>query len=129
MKVRVREDPIRAQALRASAQATLRKLEQSERHAFPSDTLVDYYSIIHKLFEAFAHEHGTRFRGEGAHYELIEFIADTHSFSLEERRFLQELREQRNRIAYEGEAVSAAFITQNEKRILALLRKVKTISA
>lgn len=129
MKLLTRPDSARAEALRISAAKTLERLENTERERFPSDTIVDYYGAMHKYLEAYAYERGIRFRGDGAHYELIEFVANEQNLPFTERRFLQELREQRNKIAYEGEEVTSAFLASREHDIKQLIKLVRNAHA
>jgi len=46
---------------------------------YPSNTLIDYYDIIHKLLEAITLKAGVKARGEGAHQELIDYVAKQHN--------------------------------------------------
>lgn len=125
MKLSTRPDVARAEALRASANATIERLSTVDQKRFPSDALVDYYGALHKYLEAYAYENGVRFRGDGAHYELIEYVAEERKLPLHEKRFLQELREQRNRVAYEGEEVTYAFLSSRKNDIERLIKKVR----
>ncbi len=110
-------DAQKAEALKNMAKISLERLEKTDLEEYPSNTLVDYYEIIHKLLEAIASKDGVKVKGEGAHQELIEYVAKEHSLSEQMRLFLQQLRDYRNRVSYEGFMISVKFIGSNKERI------------
>ncbi|MBU0979997.1 MAG: hypothetical protein KJ709_04295 [Nanoarchaeota archaeon] len=122
MMLKITSDGKRSESLRKMAETTLKRLNKTDKRAYPANTLTDYYDIIHKLMEAFAAIKGVKFRGEGAHQELIDFTSKELVFSEHDREFLQQMRSYRNRIHYEGFEVHANFIFLNEKRIRVLIR-------
>ena len=62
--------------------------------------------------------------GEGAHQELIDYTAKHHRFNEQTRQFLQQMREYRNRIAYEGFMVHKNFISLNKEKIMSIISKM-----
>lgn len=72
MITKIRPDKQKAESLRKMAEITLERLKKTDMEEYPSNTLLDYYDIIHKLMEAIALKEGTKIKGEGAHQELIE---------------------------------------------------------
>ncbi len=42
---------------------------------YPSNSLIDYYDVIHKLLEVLTISTGIKIKGEGAHQELIDYVA------------------------------------------------------
>ena len=113
----------RAKALRKMAESQLRRLEETPKQEYPSQTIVDYHDIMHKYCEAIASEEGINFRGERAHEELIDYVARKRTLPEASRRLLQDLRKNRNRVQYEGLAMTADFITNNESRIKNLIKQ------
>lgn len=114
MRINSSPDKSKADSLRKMAETTLKRLKETVMEKYPSNTLVDYYDIIHKLMEAITSEEGIKFSGEGAHHELITFICNKLRLNEE---FLQQLREYRNRISYEGFFIQPAYIRKNKDRI------------
>ena len=76
--------------------------------------------------EALAVKEGIKIKGEGAHQELIDYIAKKHGLDEQARQFLQQMREYRNRISYEGFMIHKNYIELNQdkiKEIIDLLSK------
>jgi uncharacterized protein YutE (UPF0331/DUF86 family) len=65
-----------------------------------------------------------KLKGEGAHQELIEHIVRTHKLEEHTRTFLQQMRDYRNRISYEGFMVHRNYIELNERRINEIIKKL-----
>ncbi len=124
MIIKITPDIQKAQALVKMAEITLERLEKTEISEYPSNTLVDYYDIIHKLLEAIALREGTKAKGEGAHQELIEYIVKYLKLDEQTRQFLQQLRDYRNRISYEGFMVQENFIITNQEKIKSIIEKL-----
>ena len=117
MKTKILPDKAKARSLLAMAKITLARLNETDKNKYPANTLTDYYDSLHKIMDAIASAEGTKFRGEGAHQELIDYICKTCQQNESTRIFLQELRDYRNRIAYEGFSVTSEYIKTNSKRI------------
>lgn len=123
---RVKQDRDKAQSLMKMAEITLERLEKTEMELYPSNTLLDLYDAIHRLIEAFTICEGIKIRGEGAHQELIDYIAKEH-INEETRQFLQEMREFRNRISYEGFIIHKNYIKLNRKKIQKIVESLSEI--
>ena len=117
MITNVTPDKEKAESLLKMAEITLERLKETDRIKYPSNTLVDYYDAIHKLMESLAVKEGIKAKGEGAHQELIDYIAKKHKLDENIRFFLQQMRDYRNRISYEGFMVSKNYIELNENKI------------
>lgn len=119
-----------AKSLLKSANTSHQRLKETNIKKYPSNTLIDYYDIIHKLLDALALTQNHKIKGEGAHQKLIEFIATTKTIDEKTRIFLQDLREYRNKINYEGYNIKKEYITENqeiiEKTILTLKKELET---
>ena len=85
-------DRQKADALREMAQTSLRRLDEIPSERYPSNTLTDYYEITHKLLEAATLIRGVKTSGEGAHRELINWVAKDNRLDEHTRLFLQQLR-------------------------------------
>jgi uncharacterized coiled-coil DUF342 family protein len=117
MRTRITPDREKANSLLAMAKTTLQRLKETDKNKYPANTLTDYYDSLHKIMDAIASIEGIKFRGEGAHQELIDYICKKHKQNESVRIFLQELRDYRNRIAYEGFAITKEYIKTNSEKI------------
>ena len=118
----VHPDKQKANSLQIMAETTLQRLAETNTAKYPSNTLIDYYDAIHKLLEALASVNGIKTKGDGAHQELIDYIAEQYSFSEQTRQFLQQMRDYRNRISYEGFIVPKNYILLNELKIKEVIK-------
>ncbi|MBI4154956.1 hypothetical protein HY498_02635 [Candidatus Woesearchaeota archaeon] len=67
---------------------------------------------------------GTKIKGDGAHQELIDYIYKKHKLEEQKRQFLQQLRDYRNRISYEGFNVNKEYVTNNQEFIKNLIDRL-----
>jgi hypothetical protein len=109
------------------AKITLERLKESNQEKYPSNTLIDYYDIIHKLSDALASLEGIKFKGDGAHIQLIEYVGSKY-LNTHETVFLQDMRDFRNRIHYEGFAVNSNYISSNVELIEKIILKLEKSS-
>ncbi len=124
MKRIVKKDLEKAKALQKMAKITLERLNSFDKLAYPSNTLEDYYNILHQLIETMSSKKGIKFSGDYAHKELIDWISKELKFTEQEKSLLQRIRNYRNRISYEGFSINPSFIEQNEKKILEIINKL-----
>ena len=124
MITKIKPDKQKSESLKKMAVVTLERLGKTEIEKYPSNTLLDYYDTIHKLMEALTLKGGIKLKGEGAHQELIDYIAKHHGFDEPTRQFLQRMRDYRNRIAYEGFMVHKNFILLNKEKIVSIINKM-----
>src|SRR3989344_4681436 len=117
MKMTIVPDKEKAGSLVEMAQMTLERLQETDQRKYPTNTLTDYYDSIHKLLEALSYIQGVKIKGEGAHQELIDYICKNYNLSEAQRIFLQELRDYRNRISYEGFKIGPLFLENNLQKI------------
>lgn len=125
MIIKITPDTQKSAALVTVAKITLERLEKTETELYPSNTLLDYYDIIHNLLEALTLKEGIKVKGEGAHQELIEYVVKHHGLNEQTRQFLQQLRDYRNRISYEGFMVNEQFIRTNTSRIRSIITELR----
>ncbi len=124
MITKVKPDKQKSALLKNMAEITLERLGKTDMEKYPSNTLLDYYDAIHKLMEALTSKEGIKIKGEGAHQELIDYTAKHHGFNEQMRQFLQQMRDYRNRIAYEGFMVHKNFILLNKEKIVSIISKM-----
>ncbi|OGJ19850.1 hypothetical protein A3K73_03720 [Candidatus Pacearchaeota archaeon RBG_13_36_9] len=121
MIMKIKPDYQKSKALIEMAKVTFERLNKTEIYKYPTNTLTDYYDILHKLMESLALVNGVKTKGEGAHQELIDYICKTYSFSESIRIFLQEMRDYRNRTSYEGFMVNQDYIKSNLNQIKSII--------
>jgi len=124
MIIRVKPDKQKAESLKKMAEITLDRLDKTDMEKYPSNTLLDYYDVIHKLIEALTINEGIKIKGEGAHQELIEYATKQQNISEQTRQFLQQMRDYRNRISYEGFIVHKNYIILNKEKIQTIIRNL-----
>lgn len=124
MIIKIQSNKQKARSLKEMAEITLKRLKEIDLKRYPTNTLTDYYDIIRKLIEALTSVEGIKVKGEGAHQEIIDYICKKYSFSESARQFLQELRDYRNRVSYEGFMVKSIYIESNCKRIEEIINKL-----
>ncbi|MFA5485302.1 MAG: hypothetical protein WC260_03585 [Candidatus Pacearchaeota archaeon] len=112
MKKKVSVDKNKSISLLDMAKITLERLNSFNKLKYPSNTLNDYYDVLHKLMESYTSLIGVKFIGDNAHKELIDFISKVF-FEDEDKIFLQNLRQFRNQIYYEGFNVSQDYLKRN----------------
>ena len=120
----IEPDRQKAKSLRDMAVITLDRLDKTDKEKYPSNTLVDYYEIIHKLLESLACIEGIKVRGEGAHSELIDIICSIFKLESNKREFMQEMRDYRNHISYEGFNIKAEYIKNRSGKIKEIIKEL-----
>ncbi len=121
MRLEIQPDKQKAKSLKRMAEITLERVSETDVNKYPSNVLVDYYDIIHKLLEAITLLEGTKVKGEGAHEELIEYVAKSYSLDEQARQLVQQMRDYRNRNSYEGFMINKNYVFLNEKKIKELI--------
>jgi hypothetical protein len=117
MKITTQPDLQKAQALIQMAQISYKRLQETNKEEYPSNSISDYYDIIHKLMEAVAAKKGIKFKEQGAHQQLINYLKEENIINEQTRILIQELREQRNRIQYEGYNIHKNYLIQQEQQL------------
>jgi uncharacterized coiled-coil DUF342 family protein len=125
MRRQITPDYKKAQYLRKLAETIFLRIKSTDKDIFGTIIVKDYYEVIHALAESFSLEKGVKFSGEGAHKELLNFVAQEKALPEKKRIFLQELREYRNRINYEGLELPKYFLNMPEKNIQEFIRILK----
>ena len=122
MITKIKPDKQKSESLRKMAEITLQRLNKTDMEEYPSNTLSDLYDIIHKLIEAITLRKGIKMRGEGAHQELIDYIAKQNEIDEQTRQFLQQMRDYRNRVSYEGFMIHKHYINMNKEKIQKIIK-------
>ena len=122
--MKVHPDRQKAISLRDMAKITLERLKKTNMIAYPTNTLTDYYDIIRKLMEALTSLDGVKIKGEGAHQKIIDYICEKYNLEESMRQFIQELRDHRNRVSYEGFIIKENYIGLNQQKIEKIIYKL-----
>ena len=122
MITRVNPDKQKSESLKKMAKITLERLGKTDMEQYPSNTLLDYYDAVHKLLEAQTLREGVKIRGEGAHQEIIDYLANQKKIDKQTRQFLQQMRDYRNRISYEGFTIHENYISLNKAKITRIIK-------
>lgn len=124
MIIETQPDKEKAKALRNIAKITLNRLSETDKTKYPSNSLTDYYDIIRKLLDALNILDGIKFKGEGAHIESINYACEKYKINDADKQLINDMREYRNRISYEGFNIKPSFIEQNYERIERLINRM-----
>ncbi|MFA6888490.1 MAG: hypothetical protein WC254_03260 [Candidatus Woesearchaeota archaeon] len=127
MKTKIQPDKQRAESLKQMAEITLQRLNETDCEKYPTNTLIDYYDSIHKLLEAITLKEGIKMRGDGAHQELIDYVTNLYKLDENTRQFLQQMRDYRNRISYEGFMIPKNYIVLNVEKIKKILQQLEEL--
>src|SRR3989339_647702 len=122
MITKIKPDKQKAESLKKMAEITLERLDNTDMGKYPSNTLLDYYDVAHKLMEAITLREGIKAKGEGAHQELIDYVAKQKKIDEHMRQFLQQMRDYRNRISYEGFMIHKNYIELNKAIIRGIIK-------
>ncbi len=122
MITKVKPDKQKSESLKKMAEVTLERLDNTNIGKYPSNTLLDYYDAVHKLMEALTLKEGIKVKGEGAHQELVDYIAKQQKIDEQMRQFLQQMRDYRNRISYEGFMIHKNYIDLNKEIIRRIIK-------
>ncbi len=124
MIIKIQVDKQKAKSLAEMSKITIDRLKETDILKFSTNTLTDYYDSIHKLMEAICFIEGVKIKGEGAHQELIDYICKKYNLGESIRIFLQEMRDFRNRVSYEGFIVNKNYIEQNKDKIENIIKNL-----
>jgi len=124
MITKINPDKQKSESLKEMAKITMQRLDNTDMEKYPSNTLLDYYDIIHKLMEALTLRDGIKVKGEGAHQELIDYVAKQRKIDEQMRQFLQQMRDYRNQISYEGFMIHKNYIHLNKELIKRIVKSL-----
>jgi hypothetical protein len=91
-------------------------------------TTKDYYDIIKELMSAIMLLDGFKTHGEGAQKIIIEYIMGQYSeFNTLEKVTINDLREKRNKIYYEGLLLPEDYLEKRRRELNSIINKLKLI--
>lgn len=92
---------------------------------FTTNASENYYEIIKELAGSLLLLDGLKVIGEYAHKDLIDYLINYKEFTESDILFMNDLRIKRNNSSYEGKRIEPNYLTNNKKRILELIEKLK----
>lgn len=124
MIIKISPDKQKAKSLFVMAKITLERLQETSKEKYATNTLTDYYDIVRKLMEALNALDGIKIKGESAHYQIINYVCDQYNLGDSTKQFVQEIRDYRNRISYEGFSIRPSYIQSNAEKIENIIQKL-----
>ncbi len=127
--VRITPDKEQAKSMLRMAKITCEMIKGIDAKRFPSNVVVEYYNVIRQLMAAIALLDGLKTKGEGAHVQLIEYINGHYKeITGYEIELISELRENRNRIEYDGFFVQEEYVQRKTGDIITVISKLEGIA-
>ncbi len=110
------------------AEMTIERIKKVDEKEFVTLTTKDYYDVIKELMTAVALLDGYKSEGDGAHKRLIEYIEIKYpEFKKHEIQTIDDMREKRNRIYYEGLIIPEDYLEKRREDIKSIITKLKQI--
>ena len=98
-----------------------------DHEKFSTNASENYYEIIKELANALLLLDGLKTTGEYAHKDLIDYLINYKEFSESDIVFMNDLRIKRNNSAYDGKKIDPSYLSNNRKRILELIGRLKKL--
>jgi len=93
----------KAKSILKMVETTIEMINNLSTDKFPSNITKEYYEVIRELLSIVLLLDGYKTYGEGAHKKLIEYVEKNYKeFSKYEISLIDNLRNTRNKIAYDG---------------------------
>ena len=112
--IRIIPDKEKAKSILKMTDTTLKMIKEINIDKFSSNITKEYYEIIRELMTIILLLDGYKTYGEGSHKKLIEYLElNYREFDKSEIYFIDDLRNIRNKIAYDGFFVEINYILNN----------------
>ena len=92
---------------------------------YASNIIKEYYEVLRELSTIILLLDGYKSTGEGAHKNIIDYIEGKNILTEYEIILFNDLREKRNRIAYDGFVITESFLKRKNKDILKIIDTLK----
>jgi len=126
--IRIIPDKEKAKSILKMTDTTLKMIKEIDIDKFSSNITKEYYEIIRELMTIILLLDGYKTYGEGSHKKLIEYLElNYREFDKSEIYFIDDLRNIRNKIAYDGFFVEINYILNNIKNIQRIIEKLNKI--
>jgi hypothetical protein len=125
---RVTPDKEKAKSIMKMVETTLEMIETIDTDRFPSNIIKEYYDTTRELMTTVLLLDGFKTHGEGAHKRLIDYLDENYGqFTEHEISLLDELRNTRNRISYNGFFITEDYLRRKRSDILNIISKLENI--
>ncbi len=92
---------------------------------YASFIIKELYEILRELSSIIMLLDGFKSIGEGGHKNIIDYIEGKQILNIYEINLFNELRDKRNRIAYDGFVIKESYIKRKSKDIKQIIQKLK----
>lgn len=121
----VSPDKEKAKSILKMATISLDMVKTIDLERFPSNVVKEYYDIIRELISTILLLDGYKTYGEGAHMKLIEYLKmNCKQFSGYEISVIDDLRNLRNKISYDGFFVQKDYVKRRKEIIEEIIAKL-----
>ena len=118
----------KAKSILKMVETTIEMINNLSTDKFPSNITKEYYEVIRELLSIVLLLDGYKTYGERAHKKLIEYVEKNYKeFSKYEISLIDNLRNTRNKIAYDGFFIEKDYIERKKKDIEIIIKKLKEI--
>lgn len=126
--IKVTPNKEKAGSILRMVETTLDMIKNINLNRFASNVTKEYYESVRELMSIILLLDGYKTYGEGAHKRLIEYIEKNYKeFNDYEIDLIDNLRNTRNKIAYDGFFVKKEYIEQKIEDIENIIKKLKDI--
>ncbi len=123
--IKVTPDKEKARSILKMVETTLELVKSIDINKFPSNVTKEYYEIIRELLSVILLLDGYKTYGEGAHKKLIGYLKNNYAeFDGYETFLIDDLRNVRNKIAYDGFFVEKDYIKRKLGDIKKIIKKL-----
>ena len=126
--IKVMPNKEKAKSILKMVETTLEMVKNIDINKFPSNLTKEYYDIIRELLSVILLLDGYKTYGEGAHKKLIDYLNMNYKeFNRSEIYLIDDLRNTRNKINYDGFFVDKNYIERKIRTIKEIIEKLKII--
>jgi len=126
--ITITPDKNKALSILKMAELTIDMIKTIDVEKFATNITKEYYEVIRELISVIVLLDGFKIVGEKAHKAMIDYLEEGYKqFTKKEIMLINELRDLRNRIAYNGFFVKKEFISNKLQTINQIIKKLKEI--
>lgn len=127
MIIKVKQDIKKVESILEMVENREKSISFLDYKKFSTIIAETYYEIIKELSSALILFDGFKSVGEKSHKDLINFLLKYETLSMADVSLIDDLRIKRNKSSYEGKSIEALYLQRNQKKILQIIKKLKTL--